>query len=267
MLARQRQELILEEVRRHGAARVSELVTVLGVSDMTVRRDIDQLARRGLGVRVHGGITSVAGHSAEEPGFLVKSALQPTSKLAIARAAAELVEPGASIALSAGTTTYCLAQNLLSVPGLTVVTNSPPVADLLHDAGREDVTVILTGGIRTPSNALVGPVAVASLATLHVDMLFLGVHGLDEHAGLTTPNLMEAETNRALVACARQLVVVTDHTKWAVVGLSTMAQLSEVDVLITDDGAGSAVRRDLAQRVGRLIVAPTQDGELLSWEG
>ena len=184
-------------MQRHGGARVSDLVATLGVSDMTIRRDIQELARRELVLRVHGGATSITGRSADEPGFVVKSALHPVPKSAIAVAAAELVEPGASIALSAGTTTYGLAQQLLTVPGLTIVTNSPPVANLLHEAGRDDLTVILTGGVRTPSNALVGPIALGALRTLHVDMLFLGVHGMDERAGLTTPNLVEAETDRA----------------------------------------------------------------------
>jgi DeoR/GlpR family transcriptional regulator of sugar metabolism len=259
VLARQRQERILDEVERHGGARVSELVSALGVSDMTVRRDIEALARRGLVLRVHGGATSISGRSADEPGFLVKSALHTRSKSAIARAAAALVEPGASIAISAGTTTFAVAQHLIAVPELTVVTNSPPVAELLHDRGAEDLTVILTGGVRTPSNALVGPVAVAALRTLHVDTLFLGVHGIDERAGLTTPNLVEAETDRALVACARRVVVCADHSKWAVVGLSTIADLSQVDILVTDDKIDPATERLLSQRVGRLVIA-SDDG-------
>ena len=94
MLARQRQERILEEMQRHGGARVSDLVTTLGVSDMTIRRDIQELARQELVLRVHGGATSISGRSAEEPGFVVKSALHPVPKSAIAVAAAELVEPG-----------------------------------------------------------------------------------------------------------------------------------------------------------------------------
>ena len=84
-----------------------------------------------------------------------------------------------------------------------MVTNSLPVAELLHAARRADLTVVLTGGVRTPSDALVGPVAVTALRTLHVDWLFLGVHGIDERAGLTTPNLVEAETDRALVGLRR----------------------------------------------------------------
>ena len=254
MLARQRQERILEEVRRHGGARVSDLVDLLGVSDMTVRRDIETLARQELVVRVHGGATALEGRSAEEPGFAAKSRLALAEKAAIAEAAADLVAPGAAVALSAGTTTYAVAKALLDVPDLTVVTNSPPAADLLHEAQRRDLTVVLTGGVRTPSDALVGPVAVRALEDLHVDTVFLGVHGIDERAGLTTPNLAEAETHRALVASARRVVVVADHTKWGVVGLARIAPLDRADVLITDSGISTEARHILSTTVRRLVV-------------
>jgi DeoR/GlpR family transcriptional regulator of sugar metabolism len=256
MLARQRQERILEEVKLTGGARVSDLVDMLGVSDMTIRRDISALARKGLVARVHGGATAVSGRSADEPGFAVKSELQLVEKSSIAVAAAGLVQPGDSVALSAGTTTHAVAMHLRHVPHLTVVTNSVPHAEVLHEAGREDLTVILTGGVRTPSNALVGPVAVATLRTMHVDWLFLGVHGFDERAGFTTPNLVEAETNRALIASARQVVVAADSSKWGVVGLSSMARLDEVDVLVTDDGLDTDAQKVISARVGRLILAP-----------
>jgi len=256
MLARQRQERILEQIQLTGGARVSDLVELLGVSDMTVRRDISALARRGLVARVHGGATAVSGRSADEPGFAAKSGLQTLEKAAIAVAAAQLVQAGDSVALSAGTTTYSIAMQLRSVPQLTVVTNSVPVGELLHQASRDDFTVVLTGGVRTPSDALVGPVAVTALRSLHVDWLFLGVHGFDEQAGFTTPNLEEAETNRALIASARQVVVTVDSTKWGVVGLSSMARLEDVDILITDDGLDLEAQRVLHSRVGRLLIAP-----------
>lgn len=261
MLARQRQERILEEVRREGGVRVADLVADLGVSDMTVRRDIAELARRGLVARVHGGATSVPVRSTEEPGFAVKSELRTPEKAAIAAAAARLVEPGASVALSAGTTTFAVAERLAAVPDLTVVTNSVPVGDLLHRTGRDDLTVVLTGGVRTPSDALVGPVAVTALRSLHVDWLFLGVHGLDERAGLTTPNLEEAATNRALIACARRVVVTADSSKWGVVGLSSMAALDGIDVVVTDDGLDDEARRTLRSRTGRLVVVGPRDGD------
>lgn len=254
MLARQRQELILDEVRTNGGARVSELVERLSVSDMTVRRDIEVLAARGLVTRVHGGATA-AGSSVDEPGFAAKASLHTADKQAIAAAAARLVEPGASVALSAGTTTHAVASALLGVPRLTVVTNSLRVAEVLYESGRDDLTVVLTGGVRTPSDALVGPVAVAALRGLHVDWLLMGVHGMDAEAGFTTPNLVEAETNRALVASARQVAVVADNSKWGVVGLSTIAALDEVDVVVSDDGLEPDARSVLESHCGRLVLA------------
>ncbi|PPK97661.1 DeoR/GlpR family transcriptional regulator of sugar metabolism [Kineococcus xinjiangensis] len=260
-LARQRQALILEAVRRDGAVRVSDLVEQLGVSDMTIRRDIGELSRRGLVARVHGGAAAPEGRSSEEPGYVAKSALQTEEKRAIGAVAAALVRPGSSVALSAGTTTVEVARALLDVPGLTVVTNSPRVAEVLHEPARHDRTVILTGGIRTPSDALVGPVAVRSLQTLHVDRLFLGVHGLHPDAGLTTPNLVEGETDRALMAAASSVVVVADHTKWGVVGLSTIAALDEVDVLVSDTALPPEAREIARERTGRLLLAGARPGD------
>lgn len=267
VLARQRQEAILREVDRIGGVRVSELVGMLGVSDMTVRRDIEALAANGMVLKVHGGAAAVVGRSADEPGFHLKSEMNPGPKSAIARKVAALISPGSSIAISAGTTTYAVAQELLNVPDLTVVTNSPRVADLLHNAQREHLTVVLTGGVRTPSDALAGPLADATLASLHVDTLILGVHGIDQVAGLTTPNLIEAATNRALIATARRVIVVADHSKWAVIGLSTFATLDQVDVLVTDAGLDTEARRIVSEQVGQLIVAPSLDGEADSQPG
>jgi DeoR/GlpR family transcriptional regulator of sugar metabolism len=255
VLARQRQSVILDEVRRTGAVRVSDLVDRLGVSDMTVRRDLDVLAARGLVEKVYGGATSLAGRSIEEPGFEAKSVRQLPEKEAIAHQAATLVRPGTAIGLSAGTTTWTLARFLADVPDLTVVTNSIRVADVLRQSGRADRTVVLTGGVRTPSDALVGPVAVQALRTLHLDIVFLGVHGIADRSGFTTPNLNESETNRAFVEAAGRLVVLADHTKYGVVGISTIAALNEADVLLVDDGLPADARAVLAEQVGDLLIA------------
>jgi DeoR/GlpR family transcriptional regulator of sugar metabolism len=256
MLASMRQERIRQLVEERGGVRVADVAVELGVSDMTVRRDIAALARRGLVARVHGGATATDGRSAEEPGFAVKSTLQLPEKAAIAAAAIALISPGDSVAISAGTTTHAVARCLRDHADLTVVTNSLPVAQELHDGSRVDRTVLLTGGVRTPSDALVGPVAVAALHRLHVDWLFLGVHGIDERCGLTTPNLVEADTDRALVAAARRVVVVADSSKWGVVGLATIVDLEEVDVLVTDDGLPEDARKVVQDRMGRLVIAP-----------
>ncbi len=258
MLAGQRQKLILEEIRRVGAVRVSELTRLLGVSDMTVRRDLDVLANAGLVDKVHGGATAPGHLSADEPGFEAKSHRQLEEKEAIARAAAALVEPGQAIGLSAGTTTWRLAHHIRDVADLTVVTNSIQVANVLHAERRPDLTVILTGGVRTPSDALVGPVAVATLRSLHVDVLFMGVHGMSADAGFTTPNLLEGETDQAHLASAERVVVVADHTKWGVRGLSRIARLEDADVLVTDRGLPADALTVLTEHIEEIVVAPAR---------
>jgi DeoR/GlpR family transcriptional regulator of sugar metabolism len=262
VLATQRQARILEEVQRRGAVRVSELAALLGVSDMTIRRDLDVLSGQGLLDKVHGGATSSSAGpalSTDEPGFEAKWGRQRGEKEAIARAASRFVQPGMAIGLSAGTTTWTLAQQLQDAPGLTVVTNSIMVAQVFHRHARADQTVVLTGGVRTPSDALVGPVAVAALHRLHLDLLFLGVHGMSERAGFSTPNLLEADVNRALVEAAHRLVVVADHTKWGQVGLSSMAALSDADVVVTDDALDERALALLEDEVGELVVVAREE--------
>ena len=190
MLARQRHEQILEALRRSGGVRVSELTRELDVSYMTVRRDLDALAERGLVQKVHGGATMATERSADEPGFEAKSFRERAEKDAIAAAAARLVQPGTAIGVTAGTTTWALAHYLREVPNLTIVTNSVPAAEIMRHSGRTDLSIVLTGGLRTPSDALVGPVADAAIRSMHVDLLFMGVHGIDEASGFTTPNLL-----------------------------------------------------------------------------
>ncbi len=263
MLARHRQSLILQDIRRAGGVRVSDLTQRLGVSDMTIRRDLEVLARSGLIEKVHGGAVLPGAPSSHEPGFEAKSGLEQPAKAAIARAAAELVTPGSAIGLSAGTTTFALAERLVGIPGLTIVTNSIRVVNVFDGqlAGPPGggTSLVMTGGFRTPSDALVGPIADLTIRSLHLDMLFLGCHGIDPAAGLTTPNLAEAETNRAFVQAARKVTVIADHTKWGIVGLSSFADLDDVDTLITDGGLQAEARALLADRVGQLIIAEAPD--------
>ena len=262
-LARQRQAFILERVREDGGVRVADLVRLLGVSDMTIRRDLETLQQRGLLEKVHGGAALVDSSPMYEPGFTAKSVLMEREKQAIADEAAALIEPGTAIAISAGTTTYALAQRLVDMPGITVLTNSVPVADVLHREGRPDQTIILSGGVRTPSDALVGPFAVSVIHSLHVDTVFMGIHGMDVKSGFTTPNILESETNRALIDAGRRLVVLADHTKWGVVGVSSIGTLDQVDILITDTGVDEPAREALSAAVRKLVlVDPAQIDDL-----
>jgi DeoR/GlpR family transcriptional regulator of sugar metabolism len=123
--------------------------------------------------------------------------------------------------------------------------------------------VILTGGVRTPSDALVGPLAVASLRSVHVDMVFMGVHGMYAR-GFTTPNILEADTNRALIDAGRDLHVLADHTKWGVIGLSAIAELDRARSLISDVGLTADARQVLQGALELVIVEPGGD-DTVAW--
>ncbi|MCZ2404418.1 DeoR/GlpR transcriptional regulator [Paenarthrobacter sp. Z7-10] len=256
MLAPARQSSILRALQRSEAVRVTDLATALGVSEMTVRRDVEALDAKGLLRKIHGGATRIARLSAVEPGFASNADRELEAKAAIARMARTLVEPGMTIALTGGTTTYRLATLLNDVEGLTVVTNSLKAAEALNlHQPAHGTKVIVTGGERTPSEALVGSVASAAIEMLNADICFLGVHGVDLRRGLTSPNLVEAETNRAFARSAARLVVLADHTKFGVRALACIAGLSEVDTLITDDGADDDVTAAFRPLIKSLLIA------------
>ncbi|MFC8454122.1 DeoR/GlpR family DNA-binding transcription regulator [Kitasatospora sp. NPDC057223] len=208
---------------------------------------------------------AIPGGAVDEPGFEAKSGRESAAKDAVADAAAALVEAGTVVALSAGTTTYAVATRLLNVPHLTLVTNSLPIGDLLRataeERGEGAPSLLLTGGSPTRSAALVGPIADQAIRSLHVDLLILGAHGVSDRAGLTTPNLAEAQTNRALISSARRIAVVADHTKWGVVGLSSFARFDEIDLFITDDKLDIQAQALLLDAVGKLIVASTANSD------
>jgi DeoR/GlpR family transcriptional regulator of sugar metabolism len=259
LLAPQRHAYILERLQADGAVRVADLMRQLGVSDMTVRRDLETLEAQGHLVKVHGGATLLRESALHEPRFETKRSLEHEAKLAIARAAASMVEPGMAVAVSAGSTTFEVSRLLADVPRLTVVTNSVPAAEVLYHGGRDDQSIILSGGMRTPSDALVGPFAVAALRAVNVDIVFLGVHGMHARAGFTTPNMHEAETDQALIGTGGRLIVTADHTKWGVTGVSTIAPLDRADVVISDHELGQEAQAVLGAAAGELLLAGPHD--------
>ncbi len=261
MLAPERQARILKELQLHEAVRVADVATTLNVSEMTIRRDIEALDQSGLARKIHGGAMRLARLSALEPGFLLNVDKETAGKGAIAQQALALVHPGMTLALTGGTTTYqlaiALAGELDRLPGLTVVTNSLKVSELLYrQQGNSDLKVIVTGGERTPSEALVGPVARTALTHLNTDICFMGVHGLDAQRGLTSPNWLEAETNAAFIEATSRLVILADSTKFHVRSLAAIAALSAVDTIITDDATSTTTTELFASRVPHFIKAP-----------
>ncbi|MFW5474925.1 DeoR/GlpR family DNA-binding transcription regulator [Knoellia sp. CPCC 206450] len=261
MFATERQERILRRVRLTGSVRVSDLVEELAVSDMTVRRDIATLAEQGLVARVHGGATSVdagAFPGVPAPRALDGPARGPGSEVrsAIAAEVAARIEPGTTVALTGGSITLDVAVALGAVEGLTVVTNSLPAADALTAAGGPHVTVVLTGGRRTRSGLLVGPVVAASLIGLGAAWSILGARGIDDQAGLTVPNRAEAVAEKALLSLGAKVLCAVESSRWQTVSLHSVVALPEVDVLVTDSRLRPTARRLLEDEVGELVLAP-----------
>lgn len=257
MLAAERHAAILDHLTRQPAVRVSGLAVALGVSEMTVRRDIDTLEARGALVRVHGGAVRPGSLSSVEAGFEANRTRGGEAKRRIAAAAASLLAPGMTVSITGGTTTFALAPLLPRIPGLTVITNSLPLADELHrlrgaSPGDTAPQVLLSGGQLTPSKALVGPLATGAIASLRADLCFMGAHGVDAEAGITTPNLAEADTNQAFARTCGQLVVLADATKIGVVSLARVSALDAAAALVTDrqpDDRYAALTRILSDPV------------------
>ncbi|MGV8972398.1 MAG: DeoR/GlpR family DNA-binding transcription regulator [Rhodoglobus sp.] len=233
MFATDRRRRILEHVSAHGSASIHELAQFVEASEVTVRRDLRVLESQGLLDRRRGG-AAVAG--AQQPGNGA-AALGTTSALekqAIAALASTLVLEGDAVALGAGTTTAQLADRLVGVKDLTVVTNSLLVGESL---GRSaEAVVVMTGGsLRGSTYGLVGSGAEQSFADLRVRRAFLSGDGLTSTWGLSTANLSEAGVDRAISDAAAEVLVLADHTKLGVDAMFQTVPPARIAHLITDD--------------------------------
>lgn len=251
MLSNERQNLIIVEVDQRGTVTTADLIEKFEVSPITIRRDLADLADRGLIAKVHGGARSI--HSTNNPTFDTKFNTHRGIKDSLARAAVEFIQDGDSVAFSAGTTCAAIATLAASRQNLTVITNSTRIADEFRNS--ESTQLFVTGGKRTPTEALIGPLALASLERLHFDTLFTSVHAADPSSGLTTPSLEEAETLRSMIRSAHRVVVVFDHSKWGVTALSTFAHWNEVDVVIVDQELPKIAVEELKELVEKVVIA------------
>jgi DeoR/GlpR family transcriptional regulator of sugar metabolism len=254
MLIAERRRRILEQVRLRGYASFRDLAEVVGISESTVRRDLRAMVDEGLLGATRGGATHVDHAVPDQPRGIPAADPMAAERRAIAKRAAELVEPASAILLGPGRTTMQLARRLPDAEPLTVITNSVPVTNALLDA--EHIDLVMVGGTLGRSiAAFVGPMTEQSLKGLRGAQVFISGEGVTVDRGLTTPNVFAAATDMALVAAARQVIVLADHTK---LGRDTMCQTvptQRIDVLITDSGADPAVVQALADTGVDVLVA------------
>jgi len=232
MFATERKTKILDRLNKNGKVKVCDLSQLYEVSEVTIRRDLQELEEEELIKRVHGGAI-LNDNTKFEPTFSEKIDKFYNEKESVGKLAASMIVEGDTIVLDAGTTTLSIARHI-TAKNITVLTNSVDVAFEL--AKKLNVEVIVTGGtLRRETRALVGPVADNTFKNFRVDKAFIGANGVCVINGLTTPDIIEANTKREMLKIAKKIIVVCDHTKFGKVSFAKIVDLSSIDIIITDN--------------------------------
>jgi len=253
MLTEQRRRLILERLRERGVVRTSELSELFSVSPMTIRNDLNALAKEGELIRIHGGAIAKE-PLASEPSYHEKETVNLEEKRRIGRLAASLIEDGMAVFIGNGTTTMQIVKHLPREVRFRAFTNA--LTHAVELAQLPQVEVYVVGGyLRGVSYAMVGRLARQALDGVYFDLAFLGANGVSLEHGITIPALEEAETAAEIVRHARKTVLVVDHTKFGVVTHGKIADLSQVDTIITDSPPPEALSTALDELDVEIISA------------
>jgi DeoR/GlpR family transcriptional regulator of sugar metabolism len=254
MLPDERRRLIEQHLRRHGSVAVSALEAEFGISPMTARRDLDELERRGIARRTHGGAV-LPGLSSHEDSFLQRLEIEVEAKERIAEAVLELIEPGEAVFVDSSTTAYFAARRIVRENvRCTLLTNAVPIMDLLCEVDAPQVELVGAGGtLRKLTRSFVGPVAVRAIQAHFADHVIFSVRGVTPDGFLTDPDPLEAEVKRTMIDRARQAVLLADGSKFDRAALAQIAEVDRVGVIVAADtpepalkplaAAGIAVRR------------------------
>ncbi len=247
-----RQKRIQRLLQERGVVKVTDLSSMLGVSEITIRRDLDVLERSGDLERTHGGAVYNQ-RMRIEPRYAQKDAIHREEKEAIGRAAAKLVEAGDTLLINSGSTTKQVIRSLKMSKARIITSNLGAVIE----AQESEMELILIGGLlRSQSNSLVGSLATLSLQQVYGSKAFIGVDGLSVKYGLTTPILEEAEIAREMIRrTPGPVIVVADHSKLSVVSNFMTAPIDQVDMLVTDQGLSNELREELEKIGIKVIIA------------
>lgn len=242
LTSEQRKANILERIASGELVAVADVAESMCVSEMTIRRDFSDLEKEGHLKRVHGGAVGIHGRSYEPP-MALRESQATDAKRSIAKAAAECVVEGDSIALDVGSTCHEVARQLATRRGLTVVTNSVRVITTLMT--NKDIRLIVAGGVlRHGEESLVGELPQQAFQGLFVDKLFLGGGGLDARAGLTEFNWDDALVKKVMIRSAKQVILVVDATKFDRIAFAKVADLESIHMVITNKApTGNLARR------------------------
>lgn len=251
MYPEERQRAVEQLVLNEGRVDVAQLIEDFAVTGETIRRDLIALERRGVLRRTHGGAIPVQ-RLGFEPNIPVRAAVMRAEKEQIARLALAQVPDEGAILIDAGTTAGLLAELLPEGRALQVVTGSLHVISALVD--RPDISVMVLGGrLRSVSRCMVDAWAMRALADIRVDVAFIGTNGLTVEHGMTTSDQAEATVKSAMMACARRVVLLADHSKVGIEYFHRFGDLSQIDVIVTDSGLDPDLAEDLRAAGPRVV--------------
>src|SRR5580693_4171692 len=256
MLAETRRKYLLDLVTRQGYATLDELVKVLGVSESTIRRDLEALDLSGSIKRTHGGAV-YSGEVRSMPAFDERTETEAAAKRAIGHAAAALLEDGDTVLLDGGTTTLEVARALIG-RRMQVVTNSLPIAQLLASSQQTDL--ILIGGYIYPRTGVaLGPLAIATMQSIRVRTAILGAGGVVAE-GIYNSNSLLVDTERQMMSCGQEIMIVADHGKFGRLALARLCGLEQVQSIVVDSGLGDEHRSMLDAAGLAIHVATVAEG-------
>lgn len=251
LLPVQRQNKIKDFLVETGFVSIAALGENFGVSEMTIRRDLDELERQGLIQRTYGGAIS-SEPAFFEMSFQAKASQNEAEKQRIGVAAASLIQDGQTLLLDSGTTTNQIIKNIKG-KHLTVITNALNiVSDIMKDP---DIEVMLAGGmLRKGLNYTMGPQTSDFMKTIRADIFFLAVEGVDPTVGFTVPDLYNAANKRAMAEASKKVIVVTDHIKLGRVSASSIITLDQAHLLITGKEADKSIVAELRSHIEVMLV-------------
>ena len=253
MTKEERHEMIMEELIKHGSVLVTDLVHLLDVSAVTVRKDLTELERSDKLYRSHGKAVLVNPYI-NNRSVNEKEKLATDEKHAIGREAARLITRNDSICIASGTTVHALARNIVPIHKLTVVSASLPVSNIL--SAHENIDIYQLGGLmRHSSLSVVGEYAARFMAQCSFSKLYLGVDGIDIDYGITTTEIREAALNKMMMAAAQKTIVLADSSKFGRRGFAKIADIDAVDVIITDAGISPKIVKKVEDLGIELIIA------------
>jgi DeoR/GlpR family transcriptional regulator of sugar metabolism len=246
VFARERQEHVVRIVEEHGRARVSDLAAQFGVSAVTIRKDLVALESEHRLVRTHGGAITI-NRSRPELAFEIRERLQADEKARIGAAAAALVHDGESVVMDASTTALSVARHLKARTGwsqLTVITNGLRIASEL--AGHPGIIVLMLGGrVRWEALSVVGQLGDGLFSRINVQKAFVGAAGFTLESGLADATDEEAQIKRSMVAAAREVIAIVDHTKWERAAFATFCPTAQISIVLSSEGAPPEMVRSL----------------------